>query len=151
MFERGEWIPVGMSDGFSTKPTSGTLKINFVVELSKNLARKLAAELEPKISHKLARRKIAEELITKGEREFTVVFKGLNKRQFSKIRRLLMKSNRWEYKATEVSNRLVRISFEGGIDKFVIGVEDMFEKAGEYVGIPDYKSNESKIIFDASE
>jgi len=151
VYERGEWIVIGMSDGFSTKPTSGTPKINFIVELSKNLARKLATELEPKISHKLARRKIAEELITQGEREFTVVFEGLNKRQFSKIRRLLMKSNRWEYKATEVSNRLVRISFEGGIDKFVIGMEDMFDEAGEYVGIPDYKSNESKITFDASE
>jgi hypothetical protein len=151
VFERGEWIPVGMADGFSTKPTSGTPKINFIVEMNKNLARKLATELEPKISHKLARRKIAEELITQGEREFTVVFKGLTKRQFSKIRRLMMKSNRWEYKATEVSNRLVRVSFEGGIDKFVIGMEDMFDDAGEYVGIPDYKSNESKIIFDASE
>ena len=62
-----------------------------------------------------------------------------------------MKSKRWEYKATEIRNRLVRISFEGGIDKFVIGMEDMFEDAGEYVGIPDYNSNESKIIFDASE
>ncbi len=151
VFERGEWIPVGMADGFSTKPTSGTPKINFIVELNKNLARKLAAELEPKISHKLARRKIAEELITQGEREFTVIFKGLTKREFAKIRRLLMKGKRWEYKATEMSNRLVRISFEGGIDKFVIGMEDMFEDAGEYVGIPDYKSNESKIIFDASE
>jgi hypothetical protein len=125
--------------------------VNLIIEGGKLLAQQLAAELEPKIKHKLARRKAAEEVLTGTEQVFIVVFKGASKQQFAKIKSRLADSSRWEYKSTDVRKRTARIAFEGSIDKFADRLEMFLSGAGLNVGLPEYVSSQRRIIFEVSQ
>jgi len=146
LFERGEWVKLASSDAARSLPFEPG-GINLIIEGGKVLSRQLAAELEPKIKHKLARRKAAEEVLTETEQVFIVVFKGASKQQFAQIKRRLSDSGRWEYKSTDVRKRTARIAFEGTIDNFADRLEMFLSGAGLEVGLPEYVSSQRRIVF----
>jgi hypothetical protein len=146
LFERGEWVKLASSDAARSLPFEPG-GINLIIEGGKVLSRQLAAELEPKIKHKLARRKAAEEVLTETEQVFIVVFKGASKQQFAQIKRRLSDSGRWEYKSTDVRKRTARIAFEGTIDNFADRLEMFLSGAGLEVGLPEYASSQRRIVF----
>ena len=150
LFERGEWIKLASSDASRSLPYEPG-SINLLIEGGKMLSRQLAADLEPKIKHKLARRKAAEEVLTGTEQVFIVIFKGASKQQFASIKSRLTDSNRWEYKSTDVRNRTARIAFEGSIDNFADRLEMFLSGAGLSVGLPEYVSSQRRIIFEVAQ
>jgi hypothetical protein len=125
--------------------------MNLIIEGSKKLSRQLAADLEPKIKHKLARRKAAEAILTETEQVFIVVFKDASKEIFTKIKRRLMDGTRWVYQGTDVPNRTVRIAYEGSIDNFADRIEMFLSGAGLEVGLPEYASSQRRIIFEVDQ
>ncbi len=150
LFERGEWVKLASADAARSIPYEPG-SVNLIIEGGKLLAQQLAAELEPRIKHKLARRKAAEEVLTGTEQVFIVVFKGASKQQFAKIKSRLADSSRWEYKSTDVRKRTARIAFEGSIDKFADRLEMFLSGAGLNVGLPEYVSSQRRIIFEVSQ
>ncbi|MBT5816818.1 MAG: hypothetical protein HOI25_00595, partial [Proteobacteria bacterium] len=140
LFERGEWVKLASADAARSIPYEPG-SVNLIIEGGKLLAQQLAAELEPRIKHKLARRKAAEEVLTGTEQVFIVVFKGASKQQFAKIKSRLADSSRWEYKSTDVRKRTARIAFEGSIDNFADRLEMFLSGAGLNVGLPEYVSS----------
>ena len=147
LFERGEWVKLASVDAARSIPFEPG-SVNLIIEGGKLLAEQLAAELEPRIKHKLARRKAAEEVLTGTEQVFIVVFKGASKQQFAEIKGRLADSNRWEYKSTDVRKRTARIAYEGSIDNFADRLEMYLSGAGLNVGLPEYVSGQRRIIFE---
>ena len=150
LFERGEWVKLASVDAARSIPYEPG-SVNLIIEGGKLLAEQLAAELEPRIKHKLARRKAAEEVLTGTEQVFIVVFKGASKQQFAEIKSRLADSNRWEYKSTDVRKRTARIAFEGSIDNFADRLEMFLSGAGLNVGLPEYVSSQRRIIFEVGQ
>ena len=150
LFERGEWVKLASVDAARSIPYEPG-SVNLIIEGGKLLAEQLAAELEPRIKHKLARRKAAEEVLTGTEQVFIVVFKGASKQQFAEIKSRLADSNRWEYKSTDVRKRTARIAFEGSIDNFADRLEMYLSGAGLNVGLPEYVSGQRRIIFEVGQ
>ncbi len=150
LFERGEWIKLASSDAARSLPYEPG-NMNLIIEGSKKLSRQLAADLEPKIKHKLARRKAAEAILTETEQVFIVVFKDASKEIFTKIKRRLMDGTRWVYQGTDVPNRTVRIAYEGSIDNFADRIEMFLSGAGLEVGLPEYASSQRRIIFEVDQ
>ena len=150
LFERGEWVKLASVDAARSIPYEPG-SVNLIIEGGKLLAEQLAAELEPRIKHKLARRKAAEEVLTGTEQVFIVVFKGASKQQFAEIKSRLVDSNRWEYKSTDVRKRTARIAFEGSIDNFADRLEMFLSGAGLNVGLPEYVSSQRRIIFEVGQ
>ncbi len=150
LFERGEWVKLASVDAARSIPYEPG-SVNLIIEGGKLLAEQLAAELEPRIKHKLARRKAAEEVLTGTEQVFIVVFKGASKQQFAEIKSRLADSNRWEYKSTDVRKRTARIAFEGSIDNFADRLEMYLSGAGLNVGLPEYVSSQRRIIFEVGQ
>jgi len=150
LFERGEWVKLASVDAARSIPFEPG-SVNLIIEGGKLLAEQLAAELEPRIKHKLARRKAAEEVLTGTEQVFIVVFKGASKQQFAEIKGRLADSNRWEYKSTDVRKRTARIAYEGSIDNFADRLEMYLSGAGLNVGLPEYVSGQRRIIFEVGQ
>ena len=146
LVERGEWLSLAAADAVTSVPyVAGST--NSLIEVSEMAARKLFDELEPKVTTKLAQRKDIEIVQTTEERDFEVVFSQHSPEEFDQIRKSLGRVDKWEYKTTDIQNRMVILGYRGRADQLADIIEVSLSVIGIGVTPPQISAEGNRIEF----
>ena len=145
LIERGDWLKLASSDQSKTVPHTGST--DNLIEASKSIVIRLAADLEPKVRKQLAQRKQRTETRKVTEREFSLIFKGVDKNHFSRITRKLSQSSKWEVLDADYGERTIWVTYKGKILDLAGRVEDFLEGAELSHGIGETGGGNDRIVF----
>jgi hypothetical protein len=150
LFENGEWVKLASEDRAARLPyVRGDT--DMLIAVTRKVTQDAVALLEPKARKQIALRRTKEEIRTKEEREFTLVFRKADNRFFNDVRRKLKKGEEWVFKGADTKNKTVRLGFRGPIDNLADGVDDFLGGLGLSHGLPEYTRGQNRILFGGGE
>jgi len=146
LFERGEWQKLGSSDQSRSGPYESR-SISEEINVTKMVARSLMQDLEPKVRKQLAQRKTQQGLQEGSEREFALLFDGVDKERFDKIKRALRQGSKWKFETADLKKRTIYVSYEGKIDALADFVQMYLDLADMPLGSGEYTAGRNLIVF----
>ncbi|MBN2209110.1 MAG: hypothetical protein JW759_07425 [Candidatus Coatesbacteria bacterium] len=137
-FDRGEWVSVAASDETGSIPYIGD---NSFIEVSKQVALQICADLEPKVCWKIP----DIQKITRAPRDIRVVFKDFTVQEFMQMMQRLQGAGSWEQTGSSTQERAIYLRYEGGKDALASLIYTSLQNAGFNVAAPEY-SNDGKMV-----
>lgn len=145
-FSQGEWMKLASFDSALQVPyVEGST--DYLIGVVKKVGVNALAGIKPKVQSQLALRKDREELNLTQDREFTLVFKGMGKEQFGKVKKRLSKGSKWAYKRADFKSRSIYVAYVGNIDSLADMVQMYLEGADLDPGMGEYASGVNRILF----
>ena len=81
------------------------------------------------------------------ERDFSLIFKGIDKAKFNDIKSRLSKGSKWQFDGADFKARVIHLAYEGSIDALSDLIQIYLEGAGITPGIGEYSGSRNRIIF----
>jgi len=145
-FSQGEWMKLASFDSALQVPYVEGSKDHLIGVVKKAGINALAG-IKTKVQSQLALRKDREELNLTQDREFTLVFAGMDKQQFGKVKKRLSKGSKWAYKRADFKSRSIYVAYVGNIDSLADMVQMYLEGADLDPGMGEYASGVNRILF----
>ncbi|MBG99882.1 MAG: hypothetical protein CMN58_06015 [Solibacterales bacterium] len=146
LFEQGEWLKLASSDYGKTVPHVRGSTANLIA-VAKQVTLAISEDLEPKVRKQLGQRKSVAKIQKGQERNFSLIFKGIDKAQFNEIKSRLSKGSKWQFDGADFKSRVIHLAYEGSIDGLSDLVQIYLEGAGITPGIGEYSGSRNRIIF----
>jgi len=146
LFEQGEWLKLASSDYAKTVPHVRGSTANLIA-VAKQVTLAISEDLEPKVRKQLGQRKSVAKIQKGQERNFSLIFKGIDKAKFNDIKSRLSKGSKWQFDGADFKTRVIHLAYEGNIDGLSDLVQIYLEGAGITPGIGEYSGSRNRIIF----
>lgn len=146
LFEKGEWQKLAHAESAQTVAHVRGSTDNLIAT-AKSVTLKSTRELQPKVQNQLALRKERGKQQKQSSREFSLVFSGVDKQSFNKIRSQLSKGSKWTYQTADFKQRVVYVDYKGTADSLSDLVQIFLEGGGIQLGIGEFATGRNKIIF----
>jgi len=146
LFEQGEWLKLASSDYAKTVPHVRGSTANLIA-VAKQVTLAISEDLEPKVRKQLAQRKSVAKIQKGQERNFSLIFKGIDKAKFNDIKSRLSKGSKWQFDGADFKTRVIHLAYEGSIDSLSDLVQIYLEGADITPGIGEYSGSRNRIIF----
>jgi len=145
-FSQGEWMKLASFDSALQVPyVEGSS--DHLVGVVKKAGVNALAGIKTKVQSQLALRKDREELNLTQDREFTLVFAGIDKNRFNQIKKRLRKGSKWTYKRADSKTRSIYVAYVGNIDALAEIVQMYLEGADLDPGAGDPGNGVNRILF----
>ena len=146
LFEQGQWLKLASSDYGKTVPHVRGSTANLIA-VAKQVTLAISKDLEPKVRKQLGQRKSVTKIQKSQERDFSLIFKGIDKGTFNEIKTRLSKGSKWQFNGADFKTRGIHLAYEGSIDALSDLIQIYLEGAGITPGIGEYSGSRNRIIF----
>lgn len=149
--KNGKRVEIAKVDKHGTAPYSGGSKqVLFVVaeSVAQKAAKDLAVQLRDYLlSHEKEDKTVEESSV----RTWKVVFPDRSAEEFYKLKRVLKKSDIWDYSSADTSAEIIELEYVGSQDDLADELYDFFMENGFKIAIPEFSAGGNKIVFNKSE
>ena len=146
LFEQGEWLKLASSDHAKSVPHIRGSTANLIA-VAKQLTSVISRDLEPKVRKQLGQRKSVAMIQRDQERNFSLIFKGIDKGAFNDIKARLSKGSKWQFNGADFKTHVIHLGYKGSIDGLSDLIQIYLEGAGISPGIGEYSGTRNQIIF----